>query len=187
MFPDFKDLIAVFNKHKVKYLVVGGYAVARHAQPRATRDLDILIQPAPKNAAAVYAALVEFGAPLRTRAAADAEAHTPTRKLTAKDFEDRGTWYTMGVPPIAIDILPEIPGVTFSAAWKNRSTLVIDEATGLTAHFISREDLIAAKLAAGRPRDLADVDELRKAGATTAQHPEPAAPRPQRWRKKPRP
>jgi predicted nucleotidyltransferase len=50
MFPDFKDLIALLNKHKVKYLIVGGYAVARHAQPRATKDLDILIQPAPKNA-----------------------------------------------------------------------------------------------------------------------------------------
>ena len=86
------------------------------------------------------------------------------------DFKDliallNNTWYTMGVPPIAIDILPEIPGVAFSAAWKNRVTLVIDDASGLAAHFISRDDLIAAKLAAGRPRDLADVEEMRKATA----------------------
>jgi hypothetical protein len=66
MFPDFKELVALLNKHKVRYLVVGGYAVARHAQPRATKDLDILVQTTPKNAAAVYAALVEFGAPRRT-------------------------------------------------------------------------------------------------------------------------
>ena len=130
MFPDFKDLIALLNKYKVKYLVVGGYAVSRHAQPRVTKDLDILIQPAPKNAAAVFRALQEFGAPLRTRITPDADPQTPTRKLTAKDFEDRGTWFTMGVPPVAIDILPEIPGVTFNAAWKNRATQIIDDEIG---------------------------------------------------------
>lgn len=173
MFPDFKDLIALLNKHKVKYLVIGGYAVSRHAQPRMTKDLDILILPAPKNAAAVFRALAEFGAPLRTRTAHDADPQTPARALTAKDFQDTGTWYTMGVPPVAIDILPEIPGVTFNAAWKNRSTEVVDDDTGLTAHFISRDDLIAAKCAAGRPRDLADVDELRKAATAVP----PAAPR----------
>jgi hypothetical protein len=171
MFPDFKELIALLNKHKVRYLVVGGYAVARHVQPRATKDLDIFVQTTPKNAAAVYAALVEFGAPLRTRVEPNGEPHAPARKLTAKDFEDKGTWYTMGVPPVAIDILSEIQGVSFSAAWKNRVTMVIDHATGLTAHFISRDDLIANKLAAGRPRDLADVDEMYKAAGTAAKHP----------------
>jgi hypothetical protein len=63
--PGFKDLIALLNKHKVRYLVVGGYAVGRHAQPRATKDLAILVETTSKNAAAVYAALAEFGAPLR--------------------------------------------------------------------------------------------------------------------------
>jgi hypothetical protein len=184
MFPDFKELIALLNKHKVRYLVVGGYAVARHAQPRATKDLDILVQTTPKNAAAVYAALAEFGAPLRTRAGPTDDPHTPARKLTAKDFEDRGTWYTMGVPPVAIDILSEIPGVRFSTAWNNRARLVVDETTGLTAHFISRSDLIAAKLAAGRPRDLADVDELQKAAAEVIRQPEPASAKPSRASKK---
>ena len=78
MFADFKDLIALLNKHKAKYLVIGGYAVSHHAQPRYTKDLDILILPAPKNAAAVYAALSEFGAPLRTRIEHDADPTTPT-------------------------------------------------------------------------------------------------------------
>ena len=63
MFDDFKELLFVLNKHKVKYLVVGAYAVGYHAQPRATKDLDVLIQPAPKNGEAIYRALVEFGAP----------------------------------------------------------------------------------------------------------------------------
>ena len=165
MFPDFKDLIELLNKHKAKYLVVGGYAVGWHAQPRATKDLDILVQPAPKNAVAVFRALQEFGAPLQTRVAMDNKSAPLTRKLEALDFQDRGTWYSMGVPPVAIDILPEIPGVAFDRAWKNRTTYVVDKNSGLTAHVISREDLIAAKLAAGRPRDLADVAELRRAAA----------------------
>lgn len=168
MFADFQDLIELLNTHKAKYLVIGGYAVSRHAQPRYTKDLDLFILPAPDNAKAVFRALAEFGAPLRTRTQHDGDATAPTRALTAKDFEDKGTWYTMGVPPYAIDVLPEIRGVTFDAAWKNRSTQVIDETTGLTAHFISRDDLITAKLASGRPRDLADVEELRMAAAGAA-------------------
>ena len=184
MFADFQDLIALLNKHKAKYLVIGGYAVSRHAQPRYTKDLDIFILPAPDNAKAVFRALEEFGAPLRTRCAPDADPTAPTRALTAKDFEDKGTWYTIGVPPIAIDILPEIPGVTFSVAWKNRATHVVDDATGLTAHFISREDLIAAKLAAGRDQDLVDVAALRKAVvAEKAARPKPpATPKPRKPR-----
>jgi Nucleotidyl transferase AbiEii toxin, Type IV TA system len=185
MFPDFIDLIALLNKHKVKYLVIGGYAVSRYAQPRATKDLDILISPAPKNAAAVFRALVEFGAPLRVRTSPDADPEAPAHRLTAKDFQAKDTWYTMGVPPVAIDILPAIPGVAFNAAWKNHSTQIIDEATGLTAHFISREDLIAAKLAAGRVRDLADVDELRRAAAeVTRSVSTPQTPKPRKDRKK---
>ncbi len=132
--------------------MVGGYAVSRHAQPRYTKDLDILILILPANAKAVFRGLSEFGAPLHTRADLDTTAVAPPRALTAKDFEDIGTWYTMGVPPCAIDILPEIPGVTFDAAWNNRSTQVVDDTTGLTAHFMSRDDLIATKLAAGRDR-----------------------------------
>ena len=151
MFDDFKELLSVFNKHKVKYLVIGAYAVGYHAQPRATKDLDLLIQPAPKNGDAVYRALVEFGAP-------------NIGKLTPEDFTEKGTFYRMGEPPVAVDILPAIKGVAFNAAWKNRVAVTVDSATGLTAHFISCDDLIAAKLASGRTRDLADVEELRKAG-----------------------
>ena len=105
MFDDFKELLSVLNKHKVKYLVVGAYAVGYHAQPRATKDLDVLIQPAPRNGEAVYRALVEFGAP-------------NIGNLSPADFTEKGTFYRMGVPPIAVDILPSIKGVAFNAALK---------------------------------------------------------------------
>jgi hypothetical protein len=71
MFDDFKELLSIFNDQKVKYLIVGGYAVSLHAQPRATKDIDLLIQPAPANGKAVYAALKKFGAPLAGLTAAD--------------------------------------------------------------------------------------------------------------------
>lgn len=161
MFDDFKELLSVFNKHKVKYLVIGAYAVGYHAQPRATKDLDLLIQPAPKNSDAVYRALVEFGAP-------------NIGSLSAEDFAEKGTFYRMGVPPVAVDIMPAIKGVVFNAAWKNRVAVTVDTATGLTANFISRNDLIAAKLAAGRPHDMGDVDALRKAAAEVSR---PATPK----------
>jgi hypothetical protein len=137
------------NDQRVKYLVVGGYAVSLHAQPRATKDIDLLVKPDAENAKAVYAALARFGAPLEG--------------LTAEDFVERGKFFRMGRAPFIVDILPEIKGVDFDRAWQNRVETVIDGQSGLTAFFISSEDLIAAKLAAGRPQDIADVAALRKA------------------------
>jgi hypothetical protein len=158
MYPHFKEHLSVLNKHKVKFLVVGAYAVGYHAQPRATKDLDVLIQPAPKNGAAVYRALVEFGAP----GIAD---------LSATDFTEKGTFYRMGVPPIAVDILPSVKGVELNAAGKSRIVVTVDAETGLIANFISWEDLIAARLAAGRPKDLGDVDAIRTAGSSMVKPP----------------
>jgi len=71
MYPDFKELLRAFNAHQVKYLIVGGYAVSFHAQPRATKDLDLLISPDIDNSRAVYAALAKFGAPLEGLSADD--------------------------------------------------------------------------------------------------------------------
>jgi len=144
MFPDFKDLLSALNAHRVRYLVVGGYAVSFHAQPRATRDLDLLISATAENGRAVYAALMAFGAPLQG--------------LTAEDLIEPGSFFRMGSPPVMVDILPRISGVEFDEAWQRRVEVEIDEA--LSAPFISREDLIAAKLAAGRPQDLADAVAL---------------------------
>jgi hypothetical protein len=82
MYPDFKELLSVFNAWNVKYLVVGAYAVSLYAQPRATKDLDILIEANPENSKAVYAALVQFGAPLDD--------------LTPTDFAEPGPFFRMG-------------------------------------------------------------------------------------------
>ena len=140
---DFSDLLRLFNAERVRYLVIGGYAVIQYAEPRFTADLDLWISTDPANAGAVYRALREFGAPLAG--------------LTAEDFADAGCFYQMGVPPVRVDVLMGIPGVEFEAAWNRRMEVDFD---GLPVPFISREDLIAAKRASGRPQDMADVRSL---------------------------
>ena len=149
MYSDFKELLSALNARRVKYLVVGAYAVSIHAQPRATKDLDILVRADPENAKAVYDALVQFGAPLEG--------------LSVADFAEPGPFFHMGREPMAVDILTEIPGVEFDAAWERRVEHLIDPVSALTANFISRDDLISAKTASARPQDLADVDAMRKA------------------------
>lgn len=149
MNQDYKDLLSAFHAHGVKYLIVGGYAVIFHAQPRFTKDLDVFIQADPTNATAVYAALASFGSPLQG--------------VAPEDFSDTNSFFRFGRDPAGFDILPNIPGVLFEEAWNRRIEAVIDKATGVTANFISADDLIAAKLAAGRPQDIADADAIQKA------------------------
>jgi predicted nucleotidyltransferase len=149
MFDDFKELLSAFNAHSVKYLVVGGYAVSFHAQPRTTKDIDLFIKADLANARATYAALAAFGAPLAG--------------IDVADLANPHKFIRFGQEPIAVDILPGIDGVNFDEAWERRISGVIDPQSGLTVFFISRADLIASKLAAGRMRDLADVEEIRKA------------------------
>ena len=142
---DFSDLLKLFNDKKVRYLIIGGYAVVQYAEPRYTKDLDIWISTDTANANSVYEALKEFGAPLA--------------ELTEKDFSEDGYFYQMGVPPVRVDILMGIPGVEFEKAWRKRAKIEFD---GLLLSFISREDLITAKRASGRPQDLLDADALEK-------------------------
>ena len=149
MFQDYKDLLSAFRAHGVKYLIVGGYAVIFHAQPRFTNDLDFFIKADSANAQATYAALAEFGAALQG--------------VRPEDFTDRSSFFRFGRDPHGFDILPEIPGVDFDGAWERRVETLIDPTSGLKANFISADDLIASKLASGRPQDIADVDAIRKA------------------------
>ncbi|SRR5579871_390463 len=150
--PDFKELLSILNGRKVKYLLIGGYAVSLHAQPRATKDMDLLVRPDRENAAALYAALRAFGAPLDG--------------VTAESFMEADTFFRMGAPPQMVDILPNISGVDFDRAWERRAEIEIDATTGLRVPVISRIDLIAAKIAAGRPIDMADAVALREAAET---------------------
>jgi hypothetical protein len=149
MYQDYKDLLSAFHAHGVKYLIVGGYAVIYHTQPRFTKDIDLFIKADPANAIATYAALGTFGAPLQG--------------IRPEDFAERGSFFRFGYDPRCVDILPDIPGVDFETAWGRRVEGVIDPQSGLKAFFISAPDLIAAKLAAGGPQDIADAAAIRKA------------------------
>ncbi len=140
---DFSDLLRIFDDHNVRYMVIGGYAVVQYAEPRFTKDLDILISTDTKNADAVYNSLKEFGAPLAG--------------LTPKDFAEEGFFFQMGVPPIRVDVLMGIPGIKFDECWDRRIEVDFD---GLNVIFISKKDLILSKRAAGRPQDLIDADLL---------------------------
>ena len=140
---DFSDLLRIFNDHNVRYLVIGGYAVVQYAEPRFTKDLDVLIGTDRTNAEAVFNALREFGAPLAG--------------LTPNDFAEEGFFFQMGVPPVRVDVIMGIPGVQFEECWNRRNEVDFE---GLKIVFISKQDLIASKRAAGRPQDLIDADSL---------------------------
>src|ERR1035437_4813503 len=138
MYQDYKDLLSAFHAHGVRYLIVGAYAVIYHAQPRFTKDIDLFIKADPAKAQAIYAALAAFGAPLQG--------------IRPEDFAERGTFCRFGHDP---------HGVDFESAWQRRVEGVIDPKRGLKAFFISAPDLIASKLAAGRPQDIADAEAIR--------------------------
>ena len=144
--PDFKELLKIFEKHKIRYLIVGGYAVMKYSEPRFTNDLDVFIATDQDNANSVYSALKEFGAPLEN--------------LSSNDFAHEGYFYQMGRPPLRVDIMMSIPGIEFDEAWKNREVVELDE---LKILFISRSDLIRVKEASGRPQDKIDIENLKKA------------------------
>jgi predicted nucleotidyltransferase len=137
--PDFKELLRGFNEKKAEYLIVGGYAVMKYTEPRYTKDLDVWIRSSPENAAKVYEALAEFGAPLEKDG------------LLAEDFTSENMTYQIGVAPVRIDILTQISGIQFFEAWQNR---VASTFFGVPVYFISLRDLITNKKAAGRSSDL---------------------------------
>jgi predicted nucleotidyltransferase len=145
---DYEEFIAALNAHGVRYLVVGAHAVAFHARPRATKDLDILIEPTPANAQATLAALRDFfgGADLGYR---------------IEDLIDPQWIVQLGVAPIRIDLLSEIPGLpSFEAAWKKR----VDARFGsIPTHYVGLDDLIRAKREIDRDQDRADVRVLQRA------------------------
>lgn len=149
---DLRELLSALNAQRVKYMVVGGYAVGVHAQPRVTKDLDIFIEMSDANADAVYRALANFGAPLSD--------------VAPEDFLKPTSVVRIGVPPIAVDILQHIDGVPFEKAWESSEEYLVDNE--VPARYISADDLIKNKLASGRPQDLADAAAVRQAQAVKA-------------------
>ncbi len=149
---DYEEFIAVLNAHGVRYLVVGAHAVAFHARPRATKDLDILLDPIQANARRVLAALRDFFG--------GADLGYTVEDLTARDWIVQ-----LGVAPVRIDLLSEIAGfANFDDAWRSR----VDARFGsVPTHYLGLEDLIRAKEAAGRLQDRADLRALRRTKAST--------------------
>lgn len=146
---DFREFVASFVGHEVRFLVIGGYALAAHGFPRATGDLDTWVWPDRNNAAKIIASLVDFG--------------FGSLGLSVDDFVEPGIVVQLGYPPYRIDIITSIDGVDFDHAWERRMTVDLG---GLAMPVIGREELIRNKIAAGRPQDLADVARLTGAPET---------------------
>lgn len=141
--PDFRDALLCFNAERVEYLLVGAYALAAHGLPRATGDIDLWVRATPENATRVVHALVRFGA--------------PAEQFGSDDFSHPGQILQLGVPPVRVDVITSIDGVTFDEAWPDRLMVSVD---GIPVPIIGRAHLLQNKRTAGRPQDLADVARL---------------------------
>ncbi len=144
-FPkDFKEFLQLLNSKKIKYLIVGGYAVGFHGYPRATGDLDVWIAIDERNALKMVDVLKAFGFNLP--------------ELRKELFLKKEKVIRMGFPPMRLEILTSIDGVLFNPCYKNR---VIADLGELKINFISKNDLLINKRASGRPQDLVDFDKLK--------------------------
>jgi len=140
---DFVAMLSALREVRAEFLVVGAHALAVHGRPRATGDLDLWVRPSAENAARVWRALADFGAPLDS--------------ITVDDLARPDVVFKIGVAPRRIDILASISGVEFSDAWGGRLTVPIGD---LTVPVLGRAALIANKRAVGRLQDLADLEAL---------------------------
>ena len=145
MNSDFKELLQCFARHRVRYLVIGGYAVIHYAQPRFTKDLDLWLEPSVHNARKVAAAFQEFGIPLI--------------EITEADLAKPGTQFMLGRSPVMFDFLTSCPPLEFTLCWEHRKRVRHDFGT---INYLSLEDLRTAKSHADRPQDRIDLEELSK-------------------------
>jgi len=143
--PDFEDFISLLNKYHVEYLIVGGYAMAFHGRPRYTGDLDIWINISESNAEKMLTVLAEFG--------------FSSLLFIREDFLKENIINQIGYPPLRIDILTSIDGVTFNEAFSQKKMIQIDE---LEVAFIGLSQLIENKKASNRAQDIADIESLKK-------------------------
>lgn len=141
--PDFDEFIGSLTAHGVEFIVVGAYALAFHGAPRFTGDLDLLVRPTLDNATRLLKALEEFG--------------FPVGNLTPETIVDPRRMLEMGVPPVQIHVMSSITGVTWEEAFSDR---VAGRLGKNPARFLGRETFLRNKRAAGRPKDLADIDAL---------------------------
>jgi len=140
---DFKELLELFNGRKIEYMIVGAYALAYHGAPRFTGDMDIFVKPSIENAQRILLALADFG--------------FGSLNLTIEDFQNSDSVVQLGVPPVRIDIITSITGVTWEEADQGKVEGLYGD---ISVHFLGREQYIANKRATGRKKDLADLEAL---------------------------
>ena len=143
--PDFDEFCALLTAQSVEFVIVGAYALAFHGAPRFTGDLDILVRPTEENGRRLLAAIQAFGFPVAPLSPADIAAGTKVVE--------------MGVPPVQIHVMSHIDGVAWEEVWQTRAVGVLGSRP---VAFIGRDAFLRNKRAAGRPKDLADIDALRE-------------------------
>lgn len=143
---DYVELLELFNKNRVKYCVIGAFAVGFYVRPRYTKDIDILVEPSAKNAGKIIKALNEFG--------------FKNLKLNKKDFTKKNNIVQLGYEPVRIDIINSVGGLSFNAIWKTR---VSDIYGGKKIFFIGINELIKTKKASNRGQDKIDLELLLSA------------------------
>ncbi|MCI0563000.1 MAG: hypothetical protein MN733_31370, partial [Nitrososphaera sp.] len=140
---DFEELLRSFNRHKVRYCIVGAFAVAFHVRPRYTKDMDILVEPSLENGRKIVAALKDFG--------------FGVLKVTAEDFVRTGRFIQLGYEPVRIDLLTSIEGCSFEEVWAHR---IQGRYGRQRVWFIGQKELIRNKARSGRPQDEVDIKTL---------------------------
>lgn len=143
---DYEDLLRLFNKHKVKYCLVGAYALAFHAVPRYTKDMDIFVEASRDNAKKILEALKGFG--------------FSSLKLKEKDFCELGKTVQLGYEPLRADILTSIDGCTFEEVWRNKKRGSYGRQK---VYFVGLSELVKNKKASNRKQDQADLEALKRA------------------------
>ncbi|MFH1023252.1 MAG: DUF6036 family nucleotidyltransferase [Planctomycetota bacterium] len=141
--PDFREFLQLLDAHGVEYVITGGYAVAYHGVPRFTGDLDVYVRPSPDNAARLVRVIDEFG--------------FGSADLTPADFTAEGQTVQLGIPPLRIDLVMKLDGVSADDVFARK---IRDEDRGVSVWFISREDLVRNKKTMNRPRDVADLENF---------------------------
>ncbi len=159
--PDWSEFLRLLLSHHVRFMLVGGHAVAGHGEPRLTEDLDVFVDVSEENAPRLRAALVEFGL---------GEAVPSEAALL-----ERGKIWMIGRKPRRIDILTEIDGVTFEECWRGHTEA---EFAPLPLPVIGRAELIKNKRASGRAKDLGDLERLEGASKETRKAKKQKRPKP---------
>ena len=143
---DYEEFLSLFNKHKVKYCIIGAFAVAFYAKPRYTKDIDILVESSKENAQKILKVLEEFG--------------FKDLSISQEDLTTGGNILQLGYEPLRIDLLTKLEGFLFEDIWKNK---MVGEYGSEKVYFIGLDDLIRNKKQSNRPTDRIDIDLLEKA------------------------